>query len=31
MKSELVVVPGKAKLDSATYASAIMEPHLVPF
>jgi hypothetical protein len=30
-KSKLVIVPGKAKLDSATYVTAIMEPHLVPF
>ena len=31
LKSDLVMVPGKAKLDSATYVVTIMEPHLVPF
>ena len=30
IKSELVIVPGKAKLDSAAYVTTIMEPHLVP-
>ena len=30
IKSELVFVPGKAKLDSAAYVTTIMEPHLVP-
>ena len=25
------MVPGKVKLDSATYVAIIMEPHLVPF
>lgn len=31
LKSELVFIPGKAKLDSAMYVDTIMEPHLVPF
>ena len=31
LKSNLVMVPGKAKLNSATYVATIMEPHLVPF
>ena len=30
IKSELVIIPGKATLDSAAYATAVMEPHLVP-
>ena len=29
LKSDLVMVPSKAKLDSATYVVTIMEPHLV--
>jgi len=31
LKSNLVCIPGKAKLDSATYVAKVMEPHLVPF
>lgn len=31
IKSDLVFIPGKAKLDSAMYVDTIMEPHLVPF
>lgn len=31
LKSELVFIPGKAKLDSTMYADTIMEPQLVPF
>ena len=31
LKSDLVMVPGKAKLDSATYVATIMELHFVPF
>jgi len=30
-KSELVFIPGKAKLDSAMYVETVMEPYLVPF
>jgi transposase len=30
-KSDLIFVPGKAKIDSATYVRTIMEPALVPF
>ena len=30
IKSELLFVPGKAKLDLAAYVRTIMEPHLVP-
>jgi hypothetical protein len=30
LKSDLVIIPGKAKLDSATYVRTVMEPHLVP-
>ena len=31
LKSELVFIPGKAKLDSAMYVEKVMEPELVPF
>ena len=31
LKSDIVFIPGKAKLDSAMYVETIMEPHLVPF
>ena len=31
LKSHLVFIPGKAKLDLAMYVEAIMEPHLVSF
>jgi hypothetical protein len=31
LKSDLVFIPGKAKLDSAMYVETIMEPHLVSF
>lgn len=30
IKSELVFVPGKAKLDSAAYVTVVMELHLAP-
>ena len=29
-KSDLVLIPGKAELDSAAYVTTVMEPHLVP-
>jgi len=31
MKSELVFIPWKAKMDSALYVETIMKPYLVPF
>ena len=31
LKSDLVLIPGCAKLDSTEYVKTIMEPHLVPF
>ena len=31
IKSDLVFIPGKAKMDSAVYVETIMEPYLVPF
>ena len=31
MRSKLVLIPGKAKVDSAEYVKTIMYPHLVPF
>lgn len=31
LKSELIFIPGKAKLDSAMYVEKVMEPELVPF
>lgn len=31
LKSDLVFILGKAKLDSAMYVGTIIEPHLVPF
>ena len=31
LKSDLVMVSGKAKLDSAAYVATTMEPHRVPF
>ena len=30
IKSDLVFIPGKAKLDSAAYVTTVMEPHLAP-
>jgi len=31
IKSDLVFIPGKAKMDSAVYVETIMESYLVPF
>ena len=31
LKSDLVFIPGKAKVDSVLYVQKVMEPHLVPF
>jgi len=31
VKSDLVIIPGKATLDSALYVQNVMEPHLIPF
>lgn len=31
IKSELIFIPGKAKMDSALYIEHIMEPHLISF
>jgi len=30
-KSDLIFIPGRAKLDSATYARMVLEPAFVPF
>jgi len=30
-KSDLVCMPGKAKVNAVTYVKTVMEPYLVPF
>ncbi|RPA93321.1 hypothetical protein L873DRAFT_1793740 [Choiromyces venosus 120613-1] len=30
-KSDLVFIPGKAKVDAVTYVETVIEPYLVPF
>lgn len=31
LKSDLVFIPGKAKIDSVLYVETVMEPHLITF
>lgn len=30
-KSELVVIPGKTKIDAVTYVETVMNPYMIPF